>query len=1102
MMKRLAAALLLLCAAVSAPAQDKPKPPVDKPPAAPATQDPSAEKEKDKPKWDVANPPYAYDVAVNLDVDTGTWMSVDVSPDGKQIAFDLLGDIYVMPVSGGEARALTSGIPWDMQPRFSPDGRWIAFTSDRSGGDNIWIMDRDGKSPQQVTKETFRLPNSPAWTPDSQYIAARKHFTGTRSAGAGEIWLWHRTGGEGLQMTKRATEQKDDGEPAFSPDGRYLYWSEDSTPGKLFEYNKDPNTQIYVIKRLDRQTGKIVSFVTGPGGSVRPTPSPDGKTLAFIRRVRYKTTLFLKDVESGIERPIWDGLDRDMQETWAMHGVYPAMAWMPDSRSIVLWAGGRIQRLDVAGKQAAVIPFRVKDSRKAAAAVRFGVDVLTGLMQASASPAVKGTFPVRMLRTVSVSPDGKRVAYQALGHIYVRDLPNGTPKRLTAQTDHFEFYPSWSRDSKSLVYTTWNDATLGSVRVLAVPTGTSRVVSDKPGHYLDPVFSPDGTKIVYTKATGGFLRSTAWSAEPGIYVVPAAGGKPQLVTDNGSSPRFGKANDRIFFLRTEGGDDQISPEKRIFLSIELDGSDAREFYLSELAQEFAISPDEKWLAFREGFNAYVTPFVETGRRVDIGPKSKAVPVTKVSKDAGENLAFSGDSAKLFWSFGAQLFERSLKDAFTFLPGSPEKVPEPAVVGRPIGFDAPIDSPSGAVALTGGRVVTMNGSEVFEDGVVLVEGNRVKAVGGRGTVAVPAGARTIDVSGKTVLPGLIDAHYHGGFGSDGITPQQNWKSDASLAFGVTTIHDPSNDTGDVYSAAELARAGLIRAPRIFSTGTILYGAAGDFKAQIDSLEDAVAHLRRMKGAGAISVKSYNQPRRDQRQQVLAGAREVGIMVVPEGGSLFQHNMTMVVDGHTTVEHTIPVPNIYEDVSSLWPPGGVGYTPTLIVAYGGLFGENYWYQKTNVWEHPRLSKFVPAFILDPRSRRRTMAPDDEFNHQSLARATASLQKDGVLVNTGAHGQREGLGLHWEIWMLAEGGLSPHEALRCATANPAKTLGLDRDIGTLQAGKLADLIVVEGNPLQDIRQSDKVVWTMVNGRLYDAATLNETASRERKRAKYWWE
>ncbi|MEP6768965.1 MAG: amidohydrolase family protein [Acidobacteriota bacterium] len=1094
--------------AVPLSAQDQPKPPIDKPPAAPAG-DPAKEKEEAK-KWNVEAPPYAFDTNVNLDVDEGTWMSVDVSPDGREIAFDLLGDLYTMPSTGGEAKALTSGIAWDMQPRYSPDGKWIAFTSDRSGGDNIWVMGRDGKNPKQVTKESFRLPNSPAWTPDSQYIAARKHFTGTRSLGAGEIWLYHRSGGEGLQMSKRTNEQKDTGEPAFSPDGRYLYYSEDSSPGKIYQYNPDPNGQIYVIKRLDRQTGRLIDFVTGPGGAIRPTPSPDGKSLAFVRRVRYKSTLFVKDVESGAERPIWNGLERDMQETWAIHGVYPAMAWTPDSRSIVLWAAGKIHRLDTASKRVVGIPFHVKSDRKAAAAVRFNVDVPTG--QVIFGDGAKGavppkTFPVRMLRWVQVSPDNTRVAYTALGHIYVKDLGDrsGAPRRLTKQTDHWEFFPSWSRDSRSLVYATWNDESLGSIRVVSVPGGVSRVVTDKPGHYKDPVFSPDGSKIVYRRETGGFLRALDWSSDPGLYWVAATGsGKSTLIAPAGKSPKFGKASDRVFFAKTEGGGDQIAPSKRVLASIKLDGSDEHEHYLSDLATEFAVSPDGRWLAFREGFNAFLTPFVETGRRVDIGPRSKSVPVTRASKDAGQDLHFSGDSSRLYWAYGPELYRRDLKEAFSFLPDAPEKLPDPPALGTNISFEAPVDVPpaSSVIAFTGGRVVTMKGDEVIEDGVVLVEGNRIKAVGHRSDVAIPAGAKTIDAAGKTVLPGFVDAHWHGSVGSDQILPQQNWVTDAGLAFGVTTIHDPSNDTGEIFSTAELARAGMIRAPRVFSTGTILYGAAGDSRADIDSLDDARSHLRRMKAVGAISVKSYNQPRREQRQQILAAAREVGILVVPEGGSMFMHNMTMVVDGHTTVEHTIPVANIYKDVMALWPATKVAYTPTLLVGYGGDWGENYWYQKTNVWENPRLSKFVPPFVLDPRSRRRTMVPEDEFNHFNIARIAANLQKAGVLVNTGAHGQREGLGLHWEIWMLNQGGLSPHEALRCATANGAQTLGMDRDIGTLEPGKLADVIVIDGNPLQDIRQSEKVQWTMVNGRLYDAATMAESGSRERKRAKYWWE
>src|SRR3990172_9020742 len=245
----------------------------------------SAEKEEEKPKWDVEKPS-GPSKEVTIETTEGTWLSVDISPDGKQIVFDLLGDLYSIDANGGEAKSLTSGVSWDMQPRFSPNGKWIAFTSDRAGGDNIWIMNADGTNPKQVTKEDFRLLNSPSWTPDSEFIVARKHFTSTRSLGAGEMWLYHRSGGEGVQMTKKPNEQKDAGEPAFSPDGRYLYFSQDTTPGPTFEYNKDPNKQIYVIQRLDRETGEVKPFLSGAGGSIRPTPSHNGKYLAFIRRIR------------------------------------------------------------------------------------------------------------------------------------------------------------------------------------------------------------------------------------------------------------------------------------------------------------------------------------------------------------------------------------------------------------------------------------------------------------------------------------------------------------------------------------------------------------------------------------------------------------------------------------------------------------------------------------------------------------------------------------------------------------------------------------------------------------------------------------------------
>ena len=1053
--------------------------PVD-PQATPAPAVAPAAAPAETPKWDVQNPP-GPSRDIPIDVTRGTWMSLDVSPDGQTIVFDMLGDIYVMPVGGGEARAIASGVAWEMQPKWSPDGRQIAFTSDRGGGDNIWIMDADGSNPVQVSKETFRLLNQPEWTPDGQFIVARKHFTSSRSLGAGELWMYHRSGGGGVQMTERRTQQKDTGEPAFSPDGRYLYFSDDATPGTTFEYSKDVNGQIYIIRRLDRETGDIDPYVTGPGGSIRPTPSPDGKSLAFIRRVRYQSTLYVMDIESGRETPVFSGLDRDLQETWAIHGVYPAISWTPDNRSIVFWADGRIQRVDVASKEVANIPFHVADTRRVQDAVRFPVEV------------APDRFDVKMIRWAHPSPDGTKVVFEALGNLWIRDLPTGTPRRLTRQSDHFELYPSWSRDGRSIVYTTWDDQDLGTVRVVPVGGGEGRVVTRNPGHYIEPTFSPDGRTIVYRTVSDGFLTTALWSRDPGIYRIPSAGGEAVHVTDDGEAPQFGADGSRLFLTGRDG-------DKRTLISVNLDGDDKRTHLTSEWASEFAISPDGNWVGWTERFNAYVAPFVAAGRPVAIAPDGKSLPQARVTRDSGEWLSWSGDSRRLQWTQGPELFTRDLNQAFTFVDGAPDELPKPDEHGINIGFSAVTDRPEGRMALTGARLITMNGTEVIENGVIIVDGNRIEAIGPAGTTPVPAGIPVIDMAGKTIMPGLVDAHWHGAMGSDEIIPEQSWVDYASLAFGVTTIHNPSSDTSEIFAHSELARAGRVVAPRIFSTGSILYGATSAGTVKIESLDDALSTLRRMRAAGAWSVKSYNQPRRDQRQQIIEAARELNMMVVPEGGSLFQHNMSMIVDGHTTIEHAIPLAHLYDDVHQLWRQTGVAYNPTLVVAYGGSYGENYWYQESEVWNDPILMQYVPRRILDARARRPVTAPDNEWNHISIAREATRLSEQGVSVSIGAHGQREGLAAHWELWSLAQGGMAPLDVIRAGTLNGARSLGLDRDIGSLEVGKLADMVVMNDNPLDNIRNTTSIAYTIANGRVYDNG-MNEIAPRQRPRAPFWF-
>lgn len=1047
---------------------------------------------KDEKKWDVAAPPGEWN-SVKIDTSETTWSSVDVSPDGKSIVFDMLGDLYTVPIEGGEAKALTEGIPWDTEPRFSPDGKKIAFISDRGGADNLWIMKSDGTGEKAVTEEKEHIVHNPWWSADGQYVAAKKDFTSTRSIPAGEIWLFHVGGGGGLLVVERPDgnkAQKNIAEPSLSPDGRYVYYSQDVTTGRVWQYNKDATGSIFAIRRLDRRTGEVEPLVEGPGGAIRPTPSHDGSRLAYVKRTPASASaIYVKDLRSGTELPLYDKLDRDLQETDGSQGNGPAFAWSPDDKSIVFWSAGRVRRVDLQTKKAAEIPIHVRAERKIRPALRFPVEV--------APSEVK----IRMPRWVQASPDGSKVLFQALGKIYVRDLKGGTPRRLTSQKDHGEFHPSFSRDGRLVVYATWSDDALGSVRVIPIEGGTGKTVTKDPGHYVEPRFSPDGKLVAFRKITDGYMTTGTWSVEPGLYVVGAQGGDPNRISKSGSAPQFGAGSDRVFFS------DTVEDTQLVLKSVNLDGLDPRTHMKGDQATEFSLSPDGRWVAFTENYNAFVAPFTLTGRTIDIGSEAKSIPVRQVSKRAGESLHWSGDGASLRWAHGATLYTRDLKDAFAFLDGAPEKLPEPVEEGIDLGFSVPADRPRGTIVLKGARIVTMRDAEksqeVIEDGVVVVKENRIEEVGPARSVPIPKDATVIDATGRTIMPGLVDVHAHGPFAQEGLFPDQNWMQMTNLAFGVTTIHDPSNETSSVFAAAEFQRAGLMVAPRIWSTGAILYGAhQPGFTAVIDSLDDALFHVRRLKEVGAISVKSYQQPRRNQRQQIIEAASELGMMVVPEGGAKFQANMSEVVDGHTGIEHALPIANVYEDVRQLWSQTKVGYTPTFVVAYGGISGENYWYDRTDVWKDERLMRHVPHFVIEPRSMRRSKAPDEHYNHFHVARTAHELRERGVSIQIGAHGQREGLGAHWEMWMMAQGGFTPWQAIRGATIDGARYIGMDRDIGSIEKGKLADLVIIEGNPLADIRDSEKIAQVMLNGRLYDSATMDQIAPDKVQRKAFFFE
>lgn len=1045
--------------------------------------------EKESKKWNVNHPADWKLKEHKFTTDEGTWMSLDVSPDGRSIVFDMLGDIYIMPVSGGKARALKADFAYEVQPRFSPDGKQISFTSDAGGGDNIWVMDVDGKNAKQITKEDFRLLNNAVWTPDGNYLIARKHFTSGRSLGAGEMWQYHITGGSGFQLTTRKNDQQDVNEPSVSPDGKYLYYSEDMSPGGAFEYNRDPNKQIYVIKRYDFETGEIKTITGGPGGAARPTVSRDGKKLAFVKRVRTKSVLYIHDFETGEEWPVYDELSKDQQTAWAIFGVYPHFSWMPNSEEIVFWAKGKLHKVNINTTDVSEIPFTVDANIKIADRVHFN------------NPIPDKDFTVKVIKDAKTSPDGKLLVFSAVGHIWTKKLPNGKPQRLTSNDADFEFEPSFSPNGNEIVYVTWNDENLGEIYKVSIAGGNPIKLTSQKGIYRTPSFSNDGKTITYQKENGNSDMGYTFTIKPGIYTMTANGGEPKFIAGEGTHPTFSTDDKRIFY---QTGGEYFGNLTKSLKSVDLNGKDERTHLRSKYANRLVPSPDNKWIAFTNLHKAYLAPLVMNGHTIDIDNNSKNIPVSQISKDAGVNLHWSPDSKTIYWTLGEEYFANKISDRFTFLDHSPKEIPEITTKGIAINLNAAVDKPTGKIAFTNARIITMEGDQVIENGTIIINGNKIEAIGNANEINVPSDAKVYDATGKTIMPGMVDAHAHVGGFRDGLNTQKHWQFYANLAFGVTTSHDPSANTETIFSMAELVRSGEVVGPRVFSTGFILYGADGDFKAVINNLDDARSAIRRTKAFGAQSVKSYNQPRREQRQQVLQAAKEHSINVVPEGGSTFFHNMTMVMDGHTGVEHNIPVAPVYKDVIELWSNSEVGYTPTLIVNYGGVNGEFYWYQKTNVWENEKLLTFTPRGIIDSRSRHRMMIPDEEYEigHILTSKSVNDLANHGVKVNMGAHGQLQGLGAHWELWNIQQGGMSNFETLKTATINSANYIGAGEYIGSLKEGKLADLIVLTKNPLEDIRNSESVEYTMVNGRLYDTKTMNEIGNHPKERGKFYWE
>ena len=1120
---------------------------------------------------------------LSFTTDEASWISLDVSPDGRTIVFDILGDLYTLPIAGGTATRITSGAGWDQQPRYSPDGTRIAFVSDRNGSKNLWIANADGSKARIVTRSERINFSSPIWSADGQYIIAAR---------TGQLWMYHTDGGSGVQLTGLRPEGAAPAagpaaaipshvSAARDPDPRFLWVNVsggvpitlasgvlhgevNSVREAVEEVEARSNARRigqYQIAQFDRETGRTFVRSHETDGAFRPVVSPDGKWLVYATRHDARQALKLRDLDTGEERWLVMDVQRDNSQGGGLsdRDLYPASAFTPDSKSLITSYGGKIWRVDVPSGAVTAIPFTAQVEQTMAALAKFEY------------PINDSTLVVTQIRGARPSPDGRLVAFTALDNLYVGELGPTTsdtgrrevrnPRRLT-RGGMVEHAPVWSPDGRYIAYVTWTDTAGGNIyRVAADGSGQPERLTRLAAYYDKINYTKDGTRLFAVRGSR-FSRLRQFEDFGNIangeleYVwIPAAGGDATRIAWAGSGqsqqgrnvPHVGPDSTRLYVWAGNEG----------LVSMRFDGTDRK--IVVRVAgppppaqplppgatpppppapDEVLLSPDGKRalvLANNNVFMITVPPVV--GQAPAVAVTSSSVPTTRLTRVGGDFIGWSTDGSTAFYSIGRSWFQYDVRAGETAIRDSVARADsianaspggggggggggaaagagaaasagaardtttarKPSMAYEARRFDVTItavkDKPKGSVVLRGARLITMKGDQVIAKGDVVVTDNRIAAIGPSGSVRVPSGARVIDVNGKTIIPGFVDIHAHNWFGW-GVHRDQVTQLLANLAYGVTTQRDPQTAATDILTYSDLMETGALIGPRLYSTGPGIFSF--DNIRNLDEARDVVR--RYADHYNTKTIKQYLAGDRKVRQWVIMAAKEQGLTTTTEGGSNLTMNLTLMQDGYPGLEHAIPIFPLYKDVVQLQVASGITYTPTLIVGYGGPIGRDYYLTHYNLDDDKKLRRFTPHDELDswkavPYNR------DDQYIFTGHAEQLAKMVKAGGRVGLGSHGELQGLGAHWELWMMQSGGMTNFEALRAATIHGADAIGLAKDLGSLEVGKLADLQVLDLNPLTDIRNTNSLRYVMKNGRLYEGSTLNEVWPRVKALPPQWW-
>ena len=1023
--------------------------------------------------------PSTYANTIGFETDEGSWISLDVSPSGDSLVFELLGDLYELPIEGGKARLLVGGSGFASQPRFSPDGKKLVFVSDRTGEDNLWLASADGTDLRQITQRNDGELISPSWSPDGRTIYVSQ-LQSRRSMNSNvELWAYPV---DGSGAAKVSTPDMGRGSmlvstfapgaygPAPTPSGTEVYFT--AAAPRQHGDSSGPSAQ---IMKVNLATGSVTPVFEPNRVTFRPQLSADGRWLAYGELREGITGLRALNLQSGEEHWLIRDIGFSSLEAWASRDMLPGFAFSLSNDSLVFAYDGKIRQI------------RLKDHR--VDLIPFNADLSLTLEPRAISQTTISDGPVlaRLAKGAVISPDGTGYAFSTMGRIYRVTDSEHKPAQVTGTSEFGEFHPAWSPDGEWLAYVTWNAQMGGAVWKVKASGGFAEKITRDDAFYRNPAWSPDGKTIIAIRAPKAVRqendRRTLGTAEEFVQlsesgaeaksIAPAAGAvRPHFTLDENRfyaySPRSGLASWNL------DGTDQQSILK-VF------GSAGPASYPA-LASDVLIAPDHRHALATVANQLYLIDMRSVSKdQPSVNVYIEGVAHQKLTSLGADHFSW-GNAQTIAWSVGSTLFKKTI---------GTEEVTE---IQTEISFPRRIST--GVVALTGARIITMDGGSVFEEGDILIEGNRIRAVGPSGSIVIPQEATRFDLRGSTIMPGIVDIHAHWN-PKRSVLDLEDYNAYANLSYGVTALRDPQSVTDDIFVYSDAVATGEMVGPRIFSTGRGVF-----FFNNFQSYEQVYAVLARYKYKYRTHLlKAYLPGNRQVRQWIVRACKALNLIVTAEGGADAKMNITFALDGFSGTEHAVPIVPVQKDIVELFSQSGISYTPTLLVSFGGPFAADYFIAERIGLDDEKLRHFLPDKLIEKRIELSREVDPEAHIFPSVASGAREILEAGGNVGLGGHGEMQGLQVHWEMWAMAAGGMKNSDVLRVATLEGAKAIGLDGDIGSIEVGKLADLIVLDNNPLEAISHSNSVRLVMVNGVLYDASSLAEVWPLQRELPSTWW-